>query len=398
MRNIKDNKLLLKIFSALIAIVLWFAITYTEDPAVSQTITDINTVFAGEDSLHAQGLIVMNKNDLPSLSAVIRGNRSKVISSLGVVSAVVDVSRISSAGTHELTLQYRYPQESVMLTKTRYSSIQVQVEKILSRQIPIRVETKESDKASETIIKSESNSETITVRGAQSVVEKIEYALATVDSSDVSVDGTMDYSYKLYDKNDNQLSEENILSKSQNTVLITNTVYRRHDLEVKIVLSDRLEDAYKLKTKKQSISTVTVGIPDDIMYDALPTLYAVLDKELTNGPEEVTLNIDLPENFFYAGDELKVTAECELLPKSVHELEVSVVAEKVPEGKKVEYSPEKIRVLVKCAKEDAASEKITAYIDASVLKEGQEVSIPVKFKTKDDVKIISTHSVTCKLQ
>ena len=78
----KDNKLLLKILSALAAIVLWFAITYTEDPIISQYLSDINIVFDGEEELHSNGLIITNKDSLPTVSATIRGNRSSVISSI----------------------------------------------------------------------------------------------------------------------------------------------------------------------------------------------------------------------------------------------------------------------------------------------------------------------------
>ena len=61
MKIIKDNKLLLKIFSALIAIVLWFAVTYTEDPSINQHLNRLDTVFYHEDVLSRRGLMIVNK-------------------------------------------------------------------------------------------------------------------------------------------------------------------------------------------------------------------------------------------------------------------------------------------------------------------------------------------------
>ena len=49
MNFIINNKIALKILSGLVAIVLWFAITYTEDPIISQSLGDISIEFEGEE-------------------------------------------------------------------------------------------------------------------------------------------------------------------------------------------------------------------------------------------------------------------------------------------------------------------------------------------------------------
>ncbi len=393
MKIIKDKKLLLKILSSFIAVVLWFAITYTEDPAVSQHLTNINAVFSGEAQLRERGLTVVNKDELPAFSAVIRGNRSKVIASLGVVSAHIDVSNIHNVGTHEVSVQYRYPQDTVTLTKTKVSSVSVIVEKILSRDIPIKLEADTSGRDTDRLVAVESSTETLTVRGAQSVVEKIAYAKAIIDASDITVNGDMNYAYKLYDEDDNVLNEKNIISKSQSTVLVTGTVYKKAELPVRVVLADSLKANYTLKVKKQSVESLTVGLPDNVTQTQL---FAVLDDNATRERSPITLQIEIPDGIYCPLDDLSITVEFELLPRTLHEIEVPVNAENIPEGQDVSINPEKIKVTVKCAKNDAVAGKISATINAEELNENDK-TVKVNVAAEENIDIIGEYTVTAKL-
>ena len=393
MKMIKDKKLLLKILSAFIAIVLWFAITYTEDPAVSQHVTNVGAVFSGEAQLRERGLTVVNKDELPAFSATIRGNRSKVISSLGVISAHIDVSNIYNVGTHEVLVQYSYPQDMVTLTKTKVSSVLINVEKILSRDIPVKLEAEVGGRDNGQIVAVKSKSETLTVRGAQSVVEKIAYAKAVIDTSEITANGDMSYSYKLYDKDHNILNERNIISKSENTVVVTGTVYKKAELPVKVVLSDSLKANYALKVKKQSISALTVGLPDNITEIQL---YAVLDSSATREHSPITLKIQIPDGIYYPGEDLSVTVEYELLPRTIHEVEVSVSAENIPEEREVQIKPEKIKVSVKCAKNDAVASKISAVINAEDLDE-TEKTVNVTVTAEENIDVIGEYTVSARL-
>ncbi len=394
MKMIKDKKLLLKILSGFIAVVLWFAITYTEDPAVSQHVTNIGAVFSGEAQLRERGLTLVNKDELPAFSAVIRGSRSKVIASLGIVSAHIDVSNIYNVGTHEVPVQYRYPQDTVTLTKTKISTVSVNVEKILSRDVPIKIEADTSGRDTDRLVAVESKAETLTVRGAQSIVEKIAYAKAIIDASEITVDGDMNYAYKLYDENDNILNEKNIISKSQSTVLVTGTVYKKAVLPVNVVLSDNLSENYSLKVKKQSVESVTVGLPENT---SITELFAVMDSNATKERSPITIDIRIPDGIYCPQDDLSITVDYELLPRTVHDVEVVVTPENIPDGKEVEINPDKITVAVKCAKDDAVASKISATFDASELNENEK-TVTVNVAAVENIDIIGEYTVTAKLR
>ena len=62
----KNSKLFLKILSGVVGVVLWFAITYTEDPIISQSLGDIKIVFDGEKQL----MDICNRNGRGNLRCV----------------------------------------------------------------------------------------------------------------------------------------------------------------------------------------------------------------------------------------------------------------------------------------------------------------------------------------
>ena len=194
----KDNRILLKILSGLIAIILWFAITYTEDPVISQALTDIPITFEGERELENSGLTVVNKSKLPDVTVIVRGTRSNVISALGSISASVDVSGITASGSSILPIKYSYPTNGITMVKSKLSDLEIQTEKLVTRNIPVRIEPENADKNPEFIVKSVCSVSSVKVRGAESAVYDISYGLAEVDVSGVTKTSSQDYTYSFY--------------------------------------------------------------------------------------------------------------------------------------------------------------------------------------------------------
>lgn len=393
--KIKDSKLLLKILSAVAAVVLWFAITYTEDPVISQLLTDIDIVFEGEDTLHANGLIVINKDAIPDISATIRGNRSSVISSVGAVSAVIDLSRITQTGKNMVEVKYNYPSSSVVLAKAKTRELTLETEKIVTRNIPVRVETANEDKNAAFITDAKSDVELIKVSGAESVIYKIAYAKATVDVTNITASGELEYFFKLYDSDGDVLPENNILSKSIETLPVKNTVYKKVSLPVEIVLPEEMAMDYALTVKNQSITSVSAGVPEGV---DITSLYAIFNGKENDGKTEYTLNLTVPEGVYVPEKSTELTATCELVPKVLKELEIPVTAENVPEGKKVKLTPDKIKISVKGAENLLSASNIKATVDASQLTSGEEQNVEVTLTTDKDIQIVGTYTTAAILE
>ena len=387
MKKIKINKTLLKILSAAIAIVLWFAITYTEDPVISQTVTGLKITVKGESELNAGGLAIVNKDSFPAINVTIRGNRSNVISALGEISAEIDVSSIKQEGENTVSVVYSYPANRVILEKTRIKEITVETEGVVSREIPVKTEITGHEKNSNILVKSVLKTETVTVKGAQSDVYKIAYAKAKTDASKITKTSEMECPYEFYNEKDELLTEKNIIYKSRETVVVENTVYEKTSLPIRVVLDEEKRRNFGFVIKSISAETVEVGLDDGIFAEYIE---AVINSQKEKSGYEALLVV--PQGVYIPEENLKITVNGEILPKEAKEITVTVEPVNVPSGEKVTVLQEKQKITVRTA-EDIEKVTVKATVDVSEMTE-QEESLPIEIEADGDVDVIGTYSVT----
>lgn len=388
---LNDRRILLKILSGFIAVVLWFAITYTEDPVITQVITGIPLNFVGEDKLEDNGLIVVNKNSLPEIAVAVRGTRSNVIAAIGSVTAEVDVSGITNVGSIGLPIKYMYPTSGIALVKSRTDEITIEAEKLVTRSIPMRAEAQNTDKNTQYIVKTECVDDRVKVRGAESSVYAISYGRADVDVSALEKSGVGEYEYAFFDGKGNRLPEGNILYRSSDTLSVKNTVYKRVNVPVKLIPDDETDELYAMTVKNQSMSSTDIGVADGT---EITELTAVITRE--DEKTEYETAIDVPDGVYVPEKSRTVAAVCVFEPKMFTEVKVPVTITGAPDGKTAEADPKEITVSVKCAEKDASPERIRASADVSELTEGSG-KIAVTVTAEDGITVIGAYSVHVRL-
>lgn len=391
MKNIKSSKTFLKILSALIAIVLWFAITYTEDPVISQPVIGLKLTVKGESTLNASGFAIVNKDSFPAISVVIRGSRSDVISALGEISAEIDVSSIKQEGETVVAVTYSYPSSRVMLEKARVREITVKTEGVATREIPVKTEALNRDKNRETLVKTVCKTETITVKGAISDVNQISYAKAKFDASKITKTSEMECPYEFYNEDDEVLTEENIIYKSKETILLENTVYERVTLPIKVILDSEKRKDYGFLLKNISAESVDVGLDDGVSAEYIEA--QIIPQKEKNSYEAVLV---APEGVYIPEENTRITVSGEIAPKETADIAVKVTPVNVPSGKKVTVSPSEMTVTVKTA-ENISKISVKATVDVSEMTEMEEI-LPLTFETSGDADIIGTYRVTVKAE
>lgn len=391
MKNIKNSKLLLKILSGIIAIVLWFAITYTEDPAINQTLTGVKLEITGESTLNSNGFAIINKDDLPSISVVIRGNRSNVISALGEIYASVDVSSIRRAGTNTLPVSYSYPTGRVVLEKIKVGEVSVETEALISRDIPVKAEAVNREKNSGSLVRSVCKSETVTVSGAESSVYKIAYARAKIDTSKISKTSTQEFVYDLCTEKGETVSEDNIVSKSTNTVTVENIVYEKTSLPIKVVLDEESRRDFGIKIKSIEETTVDAGLDEGVEVDFIE---AVVTPQ--SGKNSFDAVLSVPDGVYIPEENLTVSVSGEVLPKQLVEITASIDAVNVPSGQTPVIVPKEKAITLKTV-EDIDDIKLKAIVNIGKMTAQEEI-LPIEIKTDADVEIVGTYSVLVKLE
>lgn len=390
MNNLMNKKLLLKILSGVIAVILWFAITYTEDPVISQTVMNVPLSFEGEETLNNSGFVIVEKNDIPDINVTVRGSRSNVIASLGSIGAIADVSKITSVGKNTVPIRYSYMSGSISIIKSKTTEIEVNVEKLVSREIPVKTEITNYDKSFEKIVEPILKTETITVSGAESVVYKVAYAKAVVDLSNIQKSSSQEYMYNLYGENNNIIAENNITHKSRKTVSVDSIVYDKTKLlPIKVVLDSSKQDDFGFLVKSIEKETVHVGIKDDSV--SVNYIEAIVKPEENEG--KYTASLVVPEGIYLSDSEKNIWVTGEILPKKLVEMTVDIEAINLPDGKLATISPHQKTITLKTIKQEP---EISATVDISKMKSNEE-QLNLNFNTDSDTEIIGNYSVFVKL-
>ncbi len=378
MKNTKplfEQKILLQIISIIAAIVLWFAVVYSENPSTTRLITNINISFSGEKALEKNGLIFVNRDELPGITIEVRGKRSEVQSILNSVSAKVDLTDITEAGEYTRDVSYEIPNSSVMITKKRTTSVNIVIEKSVSKEIPVVVKQSGADKNKDYIIKSSAEINKLKISGTAEDLAKIGTAVVTVDVSEMNETNTGSYPMSFADGNYSSVTASNHISGAKQSIAVENEVYFKQTAEIK--LSPKYNDSgKKITVKSFSQDKIDVGVKDENTETTV--VYAEFKDESTaggNGKYEMTLII--PEEIYCPEIPKELTMVAEIADIVTREVQVTPGYENAASGTTVNLFP--ISFPVSATGTEAELAAIKAEVDLSGLEKGS-YTLPVVFK------------------
>ncbi len=374
-----EKKYLLQILSAFAAIVLWFAITYTDDPSINISINNIQLKTSGEKSLEQNGLIFVNRDNLPGISIEVRGKRSDVQSILNSVSAKVDLSDISEAGEYTRDLSFDVPNPSVMVTKKKSSQITVDIEKSVTKDVPVYIQQTDSDKNKEYLIKSTPAKESISITGTQDDISKIKEALITIDVASMSTDSENDYPISFADSAHSILTPSNRVMTNSKLIKVKNKVYLKKTVE--IALDPGLDiSGYQVIVKSFSKDKTEIGVERG-SYDKINTIYADFTDGITvNSSGKYQMKMKIPDGVYCPSesDELIMTADIEAI--EVRDVTFEVIPENAPTDAVVTLNPTTVTVELTGAQ--SKMQEVKAMVDLSGLSAGTH-RVPVVFATEN---------------
>lgn len=388
-KSLFEQKLLLQILSVISAIILWFAVTYAENPSTAISVNNIEINFVGEKILEKNGLIFVNRDKLPGIVVEVRGKRNEVQSVLNSVSATVDLTDITEAGEYTRDIAYSVPNPSVMISKKKTTSVTVEIEKAVSKEIPVKINQSGSNK--DYIVKSTAEERTLKISGTAEDLNKINAASVTVDISEMKKSGKNKYPITYVDYNNNTVTPSNRILRDAKDISVNNEVYYKKT--VKIEFSPEYDrDNYQINVKGFSIDKLDIGVKD---IDTAPdTIYAYF-KDSTeisqDGKYEMTL--DIPENVYCPQLPEKLTMTADIANIVTRDVEVSTECTDVGEGLTAKAEQEKLTV--KATGTEESLSKLKATLSLKGLEAG-EYTLPVVFD--GNVSVEGSHSVKVKIE
>jgi hypothetical protein len=335
---IKRHHILMRLFALLMAMVLW--VVAINDEKSTRTI-DIATVDvqigSGIETLREKGLVISEIKD-KTVRLSINGTAEKLSSVLNEnirASASVPAD-VSEPGEYELNYSTAIFTTDVSTVNKEPEKIRVVVERLVEKQLPVAVNyagtLAEGIGVDAAAI--EVNAKTVTVTGIESVMNRAESAVVTLDAAMLTDTFFGDCDYIIADADGNELvSEFNDKSKNPK-VNITIPVYMTKTIPLKLDI------------------ITTGGVPSDsVMVDFNPKEITVTGDvasvgkltSLTVGEVNLrsfettydrTYRFTLPEGVSFAGDEIE-TAAAHVYFRGVDVREVNVTnitLINIPEG------------------------------------------------------------------
>lgn len=249
----------LKLLSLVIAIFLWSYIIATTNPTVNVRMNDIPIIFENVDNLTDNELI-LSSDVTKSVNLTVSGQRSDIID---ITSQHIRVSADFiglDEGIHTVNLKYSLP--SGIRIVDAPSSINANIEKILSREMAVEVNSIGKLQDNYVTTSSQILPEKISIRGARSNLDRVDKLVVDLDLSSLTKDITVNKEIKAIDEEGNTVSG---ITYGQQFVNLSMFVELQKEVEIIPITTGELNSEYRVDSIMMNKSQALVQGPEDVI-------------------------------------------------------------------------------------------------------------------------------------
>lgn len=304
-----NNKTFLRIFSLVVAVLLWMYVMGEVDPAKTSVVSNITVSFTNSDVLAEEGLAPI-ENENMQISAKIKGKRSLVndVKRNGM-SAYVDVSSCKE-GKNTVEVKINTPDGiSIENMSDEYMTFEVEAIEEAEKPVSIGFEGETGSKSKVPWVIS-FMPETVTVSGASSLIDKVSEVRGTVSVADISEEhSSWEYAtLTAVDEKGNVVAGVSVQDDSVTAEVRVLTV-KTVALEVS---AENIEDGYEADSISAD-SQIKIVAPEEVL-DYVESIKATADMTGVSDTEthKIKLNFDLPEGVYLYNSNEPVTAKIRL--------------------------------------------------------------------------------------
>lgn len=299
-----SNNLIIKIVCLFLAIFLWSFVMENKNPVVTKDIPVIGVEYRGVDKLREDGRVIISPK-AATISMRVEGRRNTITKMKNSeIKAFVDVKSIK-VDSETLPIELSLPQ-GVNVVDQSDETLLVKTETVDTVKFPIRI-MKIGDLPDNVEVDSiKLDPQEITVSGAKTYLNSIDYASVKIDQSNIDKDINLDLPINLSLKDD---AAKSFLTKSSESCKVIIDVLLKKDVEIKPVVTN-IPDGLKVAKITFSRPTVKIKGQDDII--KLHSHITTKPIDLTNlkeGENTVDVSLDLPQSIVLAeGSNGRITA------------------------------------------------------------------------------------------
>lgn len=373
-----------KIYSLLIALLLWVFVIYDQNPESTKVIRNVPVYYSNLDALENEGYTVCRGEEELAVDLKIKGRRLTLGKlSKKSVNAYVTFGDLKS-GEYDLSVAAVLPESGLSVADKRPATIHVKVEKLVEKKIDVGIEYSGSNEEGK-LASAELKTTAVTVSGPESVINKVSSAKIALDYETVMSQSEGQSKIILYDSDLNDITENKNIKLSDREISWESKIYNVKDVSLEMIFAGSGE--YTMEELKISENAVKLCCSDDktLDFDSVKT-YPVseADVEKIKAGESVEVTLNLPQHVSVLRQD--ANGRWTIADNNSVKIEGKVVhVEKIPlksetnfeirsraEGKEYSITEKPEFVFVKCSESDSGQLWNTVfYVNAANLDDGE---------------------------
>ncbi|MCI1304750.1 MAG: CdaR family protein [Lachnospiraceae bacterium] len=394
------NNFGLKVISVLISIVIWYSVVRVDDPVITRSFT-VSVTFTNQTYIQSGKQTYTVDDSYNTVIVYIKGNRSEVRRvEASDITVTADLTQIVSMDTTPvmvpLTVQCTgIDTANISMSRT---AVPITIENIASKELPVTVDTDDTTPNKNFEVgKATANPSKVVVSGPESTINSIDSAVAEVDVTGMTQDGMVKGTVHLYDKSQNEISQETIDNEitfdtgSQDVTVTIDLWQKKSDISLDVQYSGQPKSGYQVSSISTVPDTITVVGDDDALSSLTNSGNKILIPEdyisVEGATDDVTQEIDLSQiitgNMRVAETASQtVTVTITILPENTKEvaLDVDKIAiNNLADNLTVTYDQTELTIRVKgtgTQLDKVTADSVGASVDLSGYAEG-DYTVPV---------------------
>jgi len=304
MEKVKNEKTFIKIICISLAVILWFYVSYFENPTMTKTIRNVSVAISEEqlDRLKEKGLSVYSistesvdvKATAPRLSLAKLSNKT--------LSAYINVNSIRTSGTYTLPANVMSDVTVGASYYVKGKNITVVVEPILQSKFPVEADIDSSYVGYDTF---ELEDDFIIVTAPESILNKI----ATVKTKSINIKEKIESETAtfIFQDKDGTVIESDLIKTSPDSLQVTFSYLKEKEVPVIIKTTDG--KAFQLPKE----NNITIYGQSEVLNNVYYLYTEELNLQSTKEFSTIRVNLDIPDGVNVAEEnrkiEIKLTSE-----------------------------------------------------------------------------------------
>lgn len=391
MRKIFTNDTAFKVYSVLIAILLWAFVVYNQNPESTKAVTGISVYYTNADALENAGLVIV-QDKAPTLDITIKGKRLSIGKvDRNNVTASVTIPEMQ-AGEYDIAIDTRLPLSDVAITDKNPYNLHVVVDRI--KRVDFPIEVKQSGASRENVsVHSAASPETIALWGPESIINQIETVQVSVDLNGVTTDVQEQMQYKIISANGEDMTDNVNIRRESDTVSVVSTIYETRDIPITVSYLNNPPENYSIAGYTISPSTVRLGSRDSAIASLSEIRTEPIDVSQLTESQKITARLDIPSEYvnIFSLREVEINFEVEEIITRTVSIE-NITYQNAENARQYTVNSLPVSVEIRGPASLLENPQIVASVDVSGAAAGSNL-LPLDIDVPDGIQVVGEYTV-----